>query len=220
MPVPRNSNIIAGLAFAASAESVAAHMVRDQMFVLIFKPLAAILLLALPVYSWSRTKQPIALWISIGLFFSLIGDILLLWPDKLFLPGLAAFLITHIAYLVAFTRDAKFPAHWLTLILFLQLAAVDCFALHSHLPAGFAFPVVIYSLALSTMTAQALGRFLLLRASAAKLAAIGAVCFLLSDTFLALDRFQTSLPLAPILILVPYYAAQLLIAFSTRPAGA
>ena len=44
----------------------------------------------------------------LGLLLSLLGDIALLWPQQGFLPGLMAFLLAHIAYIVAFTREHRF----------------------------------------------------------------------------------------------------------------
>jgi len=66
-----------------------------------------------------------------------------------------------------------------------------------------------------SMAAQAMGRSFLLRTSAARFAAIGALLFVLSDGLLALNRFYAPLRLAPLLILVPYYTGQWLIASST-----
>jgi len=123
----------------------------------------------------------------------------------------------HLCYIVAFTRDARFPARWLIWLIFLAIAAASFFVLRPNLPPALMLPVAIYAFALSTMTAQAIGRFLLFHTSAAKLAAIGAVFFLVSDTLLAWDRFHTALLLAPALVLIPYYIAQLLIVLSTRP---
>jgi len=68
---------------------------------------------------------------------------------------------------------------------------------------------------LVSMAAQAMGRSFLLRTSAARFAAIGALLFVLSDGLLALNRFYAPLRLAPLLILVPYYTGQWLIASST-----
>jgi len=216
MPVPRNSNITTGLAFAASAASVASHAVHYQPFIYIFKPLAAVFLFLLALYSWARPKQPYALWISIGLFFSLIGDVLLIRPDKFFLLGLAAFLLTHIAYLIAFARDAKLLPRPFVLVYFL-VAVIAYTLLVPKLPVPLKFPVAIYSLLLSSMAAQGMIRFSILRTMNAKLAAIGAIFFMLSDFLLAFDRFHTTLPIASVLVLIPYYIAQLLIALSTVP---
>src|SRR5271157_5863777 len=46
------------------------------------------------------------LWFGIGILFSLIGDTLLLSMDRLFLPGLIAFLFAHLAYIIGFSTEA------------------------------------------------------------------------------------------------------------------
>jgi uncharacterized membrane protein YhhN len=213
-----NPKIIAGLACAACTAAVAAHIVHHQPLIYLFKPLAAILLLALAIDGWARAKQAYALCICIGLFFSFIGDVLLMQPDKFFLPGLAAFLLTHIAYLIAFIGPAKLLSRPLVFLYFLP-ALIAYALLAPKLPADLKLPVAIYSLLLSSMAAQGMIRFRILKTAGAKLAAIGAIFFMLSDFLLAFDRFYTALPLASVLILAPYYLAQLLIALSTRPAS-
>jgi len=212
----RNSQILPILAIAAaSAIAIAGHLMGNLWLIYIFKPLATILIFLLAFANWTKIKLPFALWICIGLLFSLLGDILLIWPDQLFVAGLAAFLLAHLAYLTASTRDAKFPANWLLWLVFLAIAAANFFALKPTLPAGLALPVAVYAVALSTMTAQAAGRALLLRTSPAKLAAAGALFFLASDSLLAWNRFHHPIPFAPLPILASYYAAQLLFAVST-----
>jgi uncharacterized membrane protein YhhN len=217
--MPRNTKIILVFAIAAALLAIVGSIANNFWLIVFCKPLATALLLAFALINWNKVRKPFVFCICIGLLFSLFGDVLLMWPEKLFVAGLAAFLLAHLAYLAAFTRDAKFPANWLVWLAFLAIAAANFFVLRPNLPSGLALPVAVYSVALGTMTAQALGRFLLLRNSAATLAAIGAVFFLLSDTLLAWDRFHTALFLAPALILIPYYIAQLLLALSTEPSS-
>ncbi len=212
----RTPIILVPLVLAASALAIAGHLLANPWLIYIFKPLATILIFFLAFTNWTKSKLPFAFWICIGLIFSLLGDILLIRPDHLFVAGLAAFLLAHLAYLTAFTRDAKFPANWLLWLAFLAVAATNFFGLRPTLPAGLALPVAVYAVALSTMTAQATGRAFLLRTSSAKLAAAGALFFLISDTLLAWNRFHHPIPQASLLILAPYYAAQLLFAVSTK----
>jgi uncharacterized membrane protein YhhN len=206
------------LKLATSVSIVAAivvHFLAIPLLLWTFAPLATILILAIAFANWRVRKDRYSLWITVGLMFSLAGDVLLLRPEHFFLLGLSAFLVTHIAYLIAFTRGTRFPARpgvWIPYLLF----AVGCFfLLFSRLPAALRLPVAVYSLFLVSMSAQAMGRSLLLRTSAARLAALGTLLFVLSDALLAFDRFYAPLRLAPLLILVPYYAAQWLIASST-----
>jgi len=60
-----------------------------------------------------------------------------------------------------------------------------------------------------------MGRYFVVRSRVATLAAIGALLFMLSDVFLAIDQFRAPLPRAPLLILVPYFLGQWLVALST-----
>jgi len=197
--------------------AIAVHFLASPLLLWTLAPLATFLILAIAFANWRARKAPYSLWISIGLFFSLVGDVLLLRPDHFFLLGLSAFLLTHIAYLIALARDTNFPARPGVWIPYLLFAAFCNFLLFPRLPAALRFPVAVYSILLLSMAAQAMGRSFVQHTTAARLAAIGALLFVSSDSLLALDRFYNPLPLAPLLILVPYYVAQWLIASSTDP---
>ena len=54
------------------------------------------------------------------------------------------------------------------------------------------------------------------RDTAALLAMLGAILFLVSDSILALDKFRSPLPLRDLLVMSTYYAAQLLIVWSVH----
>jgi len=209
------SRKIAAILFAAAvAAAIAGQLAAIHWLLYFCKPLATILLIALALSRCLARRDPYSLWLAIGLLFSLAGDVALLWPERFFLAGLAAFLFTHVAYLLAFTRDAKFPARTPVWLLYLASAAALCALLWPRLAPPLHLPVALYSFAVATMAAQALGRFLLLRTPAARQAALGASLFLLSDALLSLDRFYAPIPLSPLLILGAYYAAQWLIVSS------
>ena len=215
----RKIAILVILAIVAAALAIGGYLVNNLSLVYIFKPFATLLILVLAANNAGKTELPFARWICIGILFSLFGDALLIWPDKFFLPGLAVFFLAHIAYLAAFTRGARFPANVPVWMIFLAIAAADFMLLRPNLPGGLKLPVALYTVALASMAAQAVGRFLLLRTFPAKLAALGALFFLLSDSLLGWNRFGHPRPLAPLLILLPYYTAQLLFALSTNPGG-
>jgi len=208
----RALKLAAGVSIGAA---IAVHFLASSPLLWIFTPLATLLILAIAFANWRVRKNPYSLWIAIGLLFSLAGDVLLLRSDHFFTLGLSAFLFTHIAYLVAFTRGTRFPARPIVWVLYLLFAACCNFLLFSRLPAALRLPVAIYSVFLLSMAAQAMGRSFFLRSSAARLAAIGALLFVLSDGLLALDRFYAPLRFAPLLVLLPYYAGQWLITSST-----
>ena len=76
--------------------------------------------LALIFWLRSAPEGPYRRWISLGLLFSLAGDIILDWPADLFVFGLGAFLIGHLCYLVAYLSDSR---RFAPLALLLALAA-------------------------------------------------------------------------------------------------
>jgi len=200
---------------AAVALVLAGHLLLYPWLVYIFKPLATILILSIAFTNRRNQRDSYSLWITTGLLCSLIGDVFLIWPSIFFLPGLFAFLLTHIAYLVAFTRGVKFPARSSIWLIYLAIAVTLYAFLYSNLPIHLKLAVVIYSLLLASMAAQAMGRALVLKTMSSYRAAIGAIFFMLSDILLAHDRFHSLILLAPLLILIPYYMAQWLIARST-----
>jgi uncharacterized membrane protein YhhN len=196
--------------------AIAGEVAAIPWLVYFFKPFATIVIIWMASANWRAHQDRYALWVTAGLILSLAGDILLIWPARYFFFGLVAFLLTHIAYLIAFTRGAEFPERPMVWLFYLAIGAAIYAVLWSRLPIFLRFPVAFYTLFLSGMAAQALGRFPALRAPAARFAAIGAAFFLLSDTLLAADRFYAPFPLAALFILATYYLAQWLIASSTR----
>jgi uncharacterized membrane protein YhhN len=196
--------------------AIAGHICNYSWLLYTFKPLATLLVIGIALANWISQKKNYALWIAVGLVFSLAGDILLMWPERFFVGGLGAFLFAHIAYLAAFTRGVKFPASWAVWIFYLVIGTGLVLLLNASLPDGLKATVAFYAFALATMAAQATGRYLLLRSRAAMLAAAGGIFFMVSDGLLAVDRFRAAIPYAAVVVLVPYYVAQFLIALSTQ----
>jgi uncharacterized membrane protein YhhN len=211
--------ILGVLAGAAVLFALGGNLLGVFWLICVFKPLATFLLASLAFVNWRAGKSSYALFVAIGLFFSVVGDAALIWPGKYFVPGLIAFLLAHLAYLAAFTRGVRFPARLPVLLLYLLIGAVLFLYLHAKLPAALDLPVALYALVLASMAAQAMGRYLVLRTSAALLAALGGLFFMVSDSLLAIHRFRAPLPHDALLVLVPYYVAQAFFALSTQPAN-
>ena len=159
-------------------------------------------------------------WIFCGLCLSLLGDILLMLPQGLFVPGLLAFLLAHVCYIIAFAPGA---AGWRLLPLALLIAVIagaNLAGLWPHLPDALRLPVSAYVQVIALMAVLALARACGPgQPRAARLAAAGALLFLLSDSWLAWDRFAGPLPAAIAGVLASYWAAQYLIAASCVDAG-
>ncbi|MBI3367996.1 MAG: lysoplasmalogenase [Burkholderiales bacterium] len=159
----------------------------------------------------------------LALGLSLVGDVALLWPRQGFLPGLVAFLLAHLAYLFAFTREQRFAAQRAPFAVYGAVAAAILALLWPGVPSGLRVPVLAYVVCLSAMAAQTAVAWWRLRGSGtpaeggARLAAIGGLLFMTSDALLAINRFGQPLPLAGLWILGTYWSAQWLIASSLPP---
>ena len=174
----------------------------------VFKPLAMLLALVLVGLA---PASPGRGWLLAALTASLAGDVFLMFEGH-FVPGLAAFLLAHVAYTVRLRLEAPWLASRPA------LAGVTAVGLTVYavlwtggLPVALRLPVALYVLAIGLMAAQAFGRAAVLRDTPSRLVAAGAACFMLSDTLLAVNRFVVPLPAAALGVLGSYYAAQCLL---------
>lgn len=144
-------------------------------------------------------------WVLAGLCLSLVGDALLLSERRaLFLGGLVAFLLAHLAYAAAFSTRAA-PSPFAAAVLLVVVALVLRW-LWPHL-GGMKGPVVAYCLAIGAMVFLALG---VPRAEVR----FGALLFFASDLFVARQRFVGAKPANRLVGLPLYYAGQVLLALS------
>lgn len=213
-------NILALPAAFSGLVSIVAFQTGPWLLAAIAKAVTTIIII---VYAWRRGGgDGYSRAICIGLVASLAGDVFLLWPQQGFLPGLISFLIAHLLYLYAFTdgmRRGFAPAPALGYIAY---AAIALAFLWEHLPGGLRVPVVVYIAALLAMAAAAASRAL--RAAPAdvglaRVAALGAGLFVISDTTLAFNKFAGPIPFANAIVLTTYWLAQWAIASSLRPAA-
>ena len=205
---------------AALAVLAAPWALNQPALAWVFKPLATALVIA---FAWGR-GEPGSMQrraILAGLALSWLGDVALLWPRQGFVPGLVAFLLAHLAYLLAFTRQARFGAWWPAFAGYALVAGAILALLWPGVPSPLRGAVLAYVVCLASMAAQAAVRWRLLRGTAtvrwALSAAIGGGLFVFSDAMLATDRFAQPLPAASLWILPAYWAAQWLIARSLPP---
>jgi uncharacterized membrane protein YhhN len=186
------------------------------------KPAATALLIVMVLRHAATTIYARA--IAAGLVFAVAGDIFLMLPGDHFLFGLVCFLVTHCIYIYALTRDAPFAGRWPIFAGFTALALLMVAGLWNAVPAALRLPVALYATAIAVMAAQAVSRASQMpqgtpAAAAARLAAIGGVFFMISDTILAYGRFRWIIPGQSLWVLGTYYIAQWLFARSTGAAG-
>jgi uncharacterized membrane protein YhhN len=153
-----------------------------------------------------------------GLFFCLAGDVLLALPgQKAFRVGLVAFLAGHLAYVLAFVRisSPRGVVFWAATVAVLAGSAFVFRWLEPFL-GRMRGAVLAYVAAISTMLIAALavagnGG---LATSGRTLVLLGALCFYLSDLFVARQRFIAPAFANRLYGLPLYYIGQFLLAFS------
>jgi len=179
-------------------------------FAVTFKVASIVLLLMIAAIARLRSNS-----LVMALGFSAIGDSFLgvrqlgpLNPKQLFLFGLVSFLIAHLFYVTLFVTNrapsAAGSSRRLACAAVVITAVATLFVLWHGLGPMRA-PVLAYSLVLTAMaiTAQ-LSRF-------SNVVRFGALCFVASDTMLALSLFGHPFTGSHILVWITYYAAQALI---------
>ena len=146
-------------------------------------------------------------WFVAALVFSLAGDVLLMLPQDRFVPGLAAFLVGHVCYVVGFwthrpATGAFVIAVVVVLVIVAPLARRILGAIARSGQTGeFGVPVSGYIVVIASMLATAL-------ATGNVLAGAGAVLFVASDSMIAWDRFVKPWAWAPVAIMVTYHLGQ------------
>ena len=185
-----------------------------------FKPLAMLIAITFIASRAAQTRARgkfHALFVC-ALVASLVGDVLLMLGDALFIPGLVAFLAAHGFYIALLCQDCpRFPSRRALLATLSVGAAMLAWLWGGLTDSGLKVAVPVYVGVISLMAAQAIGRATVLRDGGAWAVALGAMVFMLSDALIAVNRFVQPLPLAPLWILSSYYLAQFLIVHNIRP---
>ncbi len=145
-------------------------------------------------------------WFIVALAFGALGDVFLMLPRNLFLPGLTAFLVGHLAYIAGFLASGIEPIRIAvyTAIVILPASVVLPGVIQGVLLRRQRLlvpPVLVYSLVITTMVGAALG-------SGRPLAMIGGVLFYASDTLIGYNRFVTQRAWMPFAIIVTYHLGQ------------
>ena len=160
-------------------------------------------------------------WFVCALACCLVGDVALMLPRDLFVPGLAAFLAGHVLFVIGLLQAPSpagsppfsFSATGL-LVAAAMVIAVEAVpgsvlirALWRDGHRSLVPPVLLYVAAIMTMVVLAANVGI-------TLALTGAALFLLSDTLLAIDRFVRPIPRGSLSVHVTYHLAQGLLVLS------
>jgi len=149
-------------------------------------------------------------FIFIGFIFSLAGDLFLLKIINQFILGLAAFLLAHVFYIIAFRIRIK-TLKPLSSLPFYLIAAVLAYYFYPYL-GNMLIPVLVYIFVIMTMVWRA---FLQRNYNKkAVYAFTGAVLFAISDSNIAFSKFVEDYEYSKIITIILYWFAQFLIAKS------
>jgi uncharacterized membrane protein YhhN len=205
--------LVTWLFFSVSLLDVIGVVVQDPRLQLIFKPLIIPCLILLYFVSTKSRNS----WYVAALFFSFLGDVLLLDKNNMFLYGIAAFLITQLLYVFIISKDLT-KSDWKTKSLAALPFLIFFTALINILKDGlgdFLVPVIIYGLAISVFGFVSLLNYLLRKDQSSLILLGGAVLFILSDSMIALHKFYEARAIYPAAIMITYIMAQYMI-FSYR----
>lgn len=145
-------------------------------------------------------------WFVVALVLSLAGDVFLMSPRDLFVPGLASFLLGHVAYIVGLLSDGV-SVGGLAVGLVIIAVALPLIggrvlrAVRAGDEPGLTVPVTLYVLVISAMVVSA-------GASGSALALAGALSFYASDALIAWTPFIRPFDRGRIAVMVTYHAAQ------------
>ena len=166
------------------------------------------------VLKMKTEKIKFSILLLVGLFFAMLGDILL---EINFIVGAIFFAIGHIFYFISFCFLEKF--RWIDLIygIVIFVPSVLVITLYPHFDFGgltMELLCVIYALVISLMVGKAIAVYVKDRAMYKLIILIGTILFFFSDLMLLFNVFSSVSEAFGVLCLATYYPAEFLLAFS------
>ena len=162
--------------------------------------------------------QGALLWFGLGILFSLAGDVFLIFSDRWFIPGLFAFLLAQLMYIVGFNSPLPQVAPMWILGLALLLALTSALVLR-NVTAGLATkglrrliaPVLLYGMVATLMLLSAMLTIFRLEwnIGSSFLATFGAAFFYFSDVVLAWNKYVAPIKNGRRINIVAYHLGQI-----------
>ncbi|MBL0128081.1 MAG: lysoplasmalogenase [Flavobacteriales bacterium] len=190
--------------------------------VYVCKPLMMIVLSSWFYFNSRRVGDRFTLLIQVGLFFSLIGDVALMFQHRdefNFIIGLGAFLIAQLCYTLAFAQNvSEVPGGQGLLVSAVLGGSIIAYGaafgsiLLNGIDETLVVPVGIYTVAITLMGVGAALRFGRTYMPSFVMVFIGALLFIASDSILATSRFVRPVDHASWSVILTYAVAQYLIA--------
>jgi uncharacterized membrane protein YhhN len=185
----------------------------------ITKPAVMIFLFAW-LYFFAGLQGPL-LFFGLGILFSLVGDVSLLWVKsrKMFMAGLVAFLMAHVCYVIGFNSPLpSVNAFSFFLAVMIALLAAQ---IYKRVTVNLAakglirmkIPILLYCIAISIMFLSAMQTIFNenWKSISALLVSLGACLFFISDAILAYNKFVKPIKNGRLLNLIAYHIGQMLL---------
>ena len=171
----------------------------------VLKPVTVALLAACAA-TLNPVSPPQRSWFVLALLLGMAGDIYLMLPRDLFLPGLVAFLLGHLAYIAGFASTGVSPLRALAMAMLIALPVAVLLprilgGLRRAGRSRLVPAVVVYVVVIAAMVAAAF-------AGSTPFAVFPALVFFCSDALIAFNRFVSPRPWMPVAIMITYHLAQ------------
>ena len=188
---------------------------------LVAKPLtlaALLVMFLMSMLEWNGPSLLPMVFVALGLFFCLWGDIFLLFAERWFMAGLIAFLLGHVFYVIGLNIPLPDVSPVWSFGLAILIALTSSRVLRPIITAvrnqgkiKLAWAILIYGMVISIMLLSAL--LTLYReewgALAAGLVAAGASLFFFSDVILAWNRFVNPIKNGRLINMILYHLGQI-----------
>ncbi len=140
--------------------------------------------------------NPVILSVVLALFFSWLGDMLLIPKGtKWFTAGGIAFMVSHAFFILSYVQDTDFRTIPLAVLILLPAAFIAASLvifrfLRPHLPKGLFYPMLFYLILNGAMNCFAWFRAITVGGAAGIITTVGALLFFVSDSSLFFVRFH------------------------------
>ncbi len=197
--------LLLALALVVAAGNWLAVVQESKPLEYVCKPLTMVVLIATTL-ALDVGDEAVQRWFLVALVLCLIGDVFLMLPQDLFVFGLAAFLLGHIAYIVGMQVDGVDASRLAVgaVVVLIALAVIGTRVLRgvrSGSEPELTGPVLAYMSVISVMVASAVG-------TGHVAGVLGASSFYASDALIAWNRFVRETRHGRLAIMVSYHLAQ------------
>lgn len=159
-------------------------------------------------------KKKFAILILIGLFFAMLGDIML---EIVFIAGAALFAVGHVFFFISYCFLIKLDIKDFIYGIVIFIPSVLVITLLPIFDFGGVLMetvCIVYALIISLMVGKAVSNFVKQKSLLHLIILIGSVLFFFSDLMLLFNVFASSQIITSLLCLLTYYPAEFLLAYS------